>query len=356
MCSSDLEYCQGGALSDSMPYTEERIREFLSEIVSGLNYCHQQGIIHRDIKPNNIFFRAASKQDIVIGDFGISSLLETEEKVHRTQTYTFLTMDYAAPELLGNNEVSPKTDYYALGMTLIHLYQGRSPFPDMDNRAIAFRHFQGKVPIPSSLSKDFQHVLAGLLTIDSQTRWGYQEVMRWLKGGHVQVTSQKIEPEAGSPRARPYPGYPNAKFPYELARNLERFRAEKDLFRGRISQWVKYFDPYLADRIVEIEEGYSQKPGLGLFKLRLLLDPSCPFIIANKQIHILQDLIDLLMGVASRKIKDQILIKELENALYFERIETWIDVAISDPRSEDFLRQIASLRQRVPNRSVALLG
>lgn len=105
-----MELCEGGNLVDFMPYGEEELKGFIKEIINGLRYCHDQGIIHRDIKPNNLFFRKSNKKDIVIGDFGISSILTEGEKVHITITAESLTPDYAAPELILNQEVSDKTD------------------------------------------------------------------------------------------------------------------------------------------------------------------------------------------------------------------------------------------------------
>jgi serine/threonine protein kinase len=68
-----VDYCAGGSLADYMPVEEAEARSWLAEIINGLHYLHGQGIIHRDIKPNNVFFRKPNKEDLVIGDFGVKS-------------------------------------------------------------------------------------------------------------------------------------------------------------------------------------------------------------------------------------------------------------------------------------------
>jgi len=52
-----MEVCKGGSLAGLAPYTEDQLREYLRQIITAMKYCHDQGIIHRDIKPDNIFFK-----------------------------------------------------------------------------------------------------------------------------------------------------------------------------------------------------------------------------------------------------------------------------------------------------------
>lgn len=131
-----MEYCEGGSMAENMPYDETDLRNYLEEIIEGLNYCHTQGIIHRDIKPANLLLRTPSKQDVVITDFGISSIVESvpiDQMSGFTKTFGLRTQEYSAPELFGQGAISPKTDYYSLGITLMHLLEGRLPFDDIGN-------------------------------------------------------------------------------------------------------------------------------------------------------------------------------------------------------------------------------
>ncbi|MBU2598233.1 MAG: protein kinase, partial [Actinobacteria bacterium] len=101
-----LEYAAGGSLMDVkedgtykyIPIKDiTRIKQIVKEVVNALNFCHSKGIIHRDLKPENIFFKNPDGTDILIGDFGISSMLD--EGLSKHMTGQARTEIYAAPEL-----------------------------------------------------------------------------------------------------------------------------------------------------------------------------------------------------------------------------------------------------------------
>lgn len=347
-----MEFCTGGSLAEHMPFSESEINGFLGEIVNGLNYCHAQGVIHRDIKPSNFFFRKQGKQDIVIADFGISSILEDNEKVRKTHTF-HLTIDYAAPELIFNKMVSPKTDYYALGITLLHLLTGRSPFNDMEPLAISMAHGSRNIPLPAGMSSDFTALIKGLTQFSPESRWGYRQVMCWLKGEAVlSDDGTSWREDAYSGKERSYPGYSQAKTPAQLAASLDKFNAGKQLFEGDISRWIfDHFDSELAEKIRDVEENYTDRPQLGVFKLRYVLDPFLPLVISDRPIKTITELVELL------KTKDSKILQELENALWGEFIESWIELAEVVPdssRRSELSGKIRSIRERLRNRRLAL--
>jgi len=90
--------------------------------------------------------------------------------------------------------------------------------------------------------------------------------------------------------------------PVELASHLEEFDVENALFRGRISNWVylHFDDADLAKRIEEIEENYTDKKKLGVFRLRYTLNPGLPLIINGQSVSSVGDLVELLRVAASR--------------------------------------------------------
>ena len=185
-----MEYAQGGTLQQYLPVRDvQRLRLIVSEIVNALEFCHARGVIHRDIKPENIYCRNADGTDIVIGDFGISSALDAG--VSRRLTSQSLTAGYAAPEMYGFGGkvyVGREVDYYALGISLIHLWQGHSPFgSDMTPQAISNMTTAGQVGVPGDLPDAWQKLIRGLITIDFSKRWGHDEVQRWLNGEDVPV-------------------------------------------------------------------------------------------------------------------------------------------------------------------------
>ena len=346
-----MDYCVGGSLVDHMPFPEQALREYITQIVHGLEYLHGQGIIHRDIKPSNLFFREPDREDLVIGDFGVSSILQSDEKVRKTSTGAFFTLDYAAPELIDGKEVSPKTDYYALGVTLLQLLTGVSPFAGMDNNAILGCHFRGNVPRPTELSNEFDRLIGGLLRVSPQVRWGHGQVTSWLEGRPV-LTDDGLpdRPEAYAGKAMPYRSLPAITTPTEMAARLSDFDAERDLQRGYIAQWAMFFDTDLGRRIAQLEEDSTGNARLDVFKLRYLMDPTLPLEVGSSRAYDIKQLAGLI-DVAYNPYR-----QELEGLLYGGSIEAWVDARGHDERIRGLVQRIAAIRTGIKNRPLGLFA
>ena len=339
-----MEFCEGGSMADIMPLSEQCLREHIGQIINGLRYCHRQGIIHRDIKPNNLFFRDAERRQSVLGDFGISSILDPDnEGVRVTQTAANLTLDYAAPELLDGHKVGPKTDYYSLGVTLIHLLLGYSPFRNMSNTDILVAHLRGRIERPQQLSAGFEQLLCGLLQINPDNRWGYRQVLAWLQGQPVVRDDGSDWREQALPASNTgYPGYPQAQTPRQLAQALEHFDAAKQLFRGDIRRWLfDHHDPALAERVEEIEENYTEDPQTGLQKLRFLLDPSLPLRIGQRDLHDLDDLLSLLLE------NDAALNESIAQLLFGGALLAWMDTLSNVRNHQTLLNKVAMISEKL---------
>lgn len=123
---SIIEYCAGGSLADRVfanKFTRDSLAELITDITSGLDAIHDFDIVHRDLKPSNILFDEEGV--LKIADFGIarfsdSSLTQTHERIGSPQ--------YIAPEVWLGKEITPATDYYALGILLFELVCGEAPF------------------------------------------------------------------------------------------------------------------------------------------------------------------------------------------------------------------------------------
>ena len=127
-----MEYLSGGTLSNYRINGDmNQFRRIALQAAAALSYCHNYNILHKDIKPSNFFFRSSDHQQLVLGDFGISSMLESDGKSHRTSQAR--TPIYAAPEMYsdvidGVVEITPAADFYSLGITLFALWIGEQPF------------------------------------------------------------------------------------------------------------------------------------------------------------------------------------------------------------------------------------
>ena len=122
----------------------------------GLQYAHEQGIVHRDVKTANLFF--TEKKVVKIMDFGLAKMVE---EVRRSTTVIGGTPYYMAPEQSAGEQVDHRSDLYALGVTLFELLTGRVPFRDGD---IAFHHRHSPPPSLGELAPDVPEALASLVT------------------------------------------------------------------------------------------------------------------------------------------------------------------------------------------------
>ncbi|HPU97594.1 MAG TPA: hypothetical protein PLO53_06510, partial [Candidatus Hydrogenedentes bacterium] len=248
----------------------------------------------------------------------------------------------AALELIDGKEISEKTDYYALGITLIHLLNGRSPFYGMDVNTILGCHFRGRVPMPAGISGRFSQLLSGLLRVDPKTRWGYAQVTSWLRGEPVVEDAAPDSTAESAVKKVPYRSCPAITTPRELALNLDKFDAARDMRRGYISQWLMLFDEELGRKVAELEEAYYDNIEIGLFALKYLLIPGQPLVIGEHQVKSIGELAGLV-----EKYPNISGAKELEKAFQSGTLEVWIRCLPSkDNTPETLSAKIASIRDR----------
>lgn len=178
-----MEYLKGGTLADYKFNNDiDTFRRLVLQCAAALAYCHNNDILHKDIKPSNFFFRDLDKTEVVLGDFGISSVLESN-KIRTTQARTPV---YAAPEMYidvidGEVEITPASDYYSLGITLLTLWLGNNPLTS-NERLMMRRKSEGRLPGITELPERIKMLIQGLTVVNPDVRWGYDEVERWFLG------------------------------------------------------------------------------------------------------------------------------------------------------------------------------
>src|SRR3954464_5334687 len=113
------------------------------QISRGLSFAHQQGLVHRDVKPQNILLNGDGQAKVT--DFGIARSMDVQHGM--TQTGTVLgTSDYIAPEQAQGQRVDEHTDVYSLGVVLYELLTTEVPFPGENFVAVAMRHINDPPP------------------------------------------------------------------------------------------------------------------------------------------------------------------------------------------------------------------
>ncbi|HEY6962540.1 MAG TPA: protein kinase, partial [Gaiellaceae bacterium] len=113
------------------------------QMARGLSFAHQQGLVHRDVKPQNILLNGDGNAKVT--DFGIARSLDVQHGM--TQTGTVLgTSDYIAPEQAQGQRVDEHTDVYSLGVVLYELLTKEVPFPGENFVAVAMRHINEPPP------------------------------------------------------------------------------------------------------------------------------------------------------------------------------------------------------------------
>ena len=141
-----MEYVQGTDLKKyiqmNAPISLEVVVSIMSQILAAIELAHKHGIIHRDIKPQNILI--TENKQVKITDFGIAIAL-TDTSI--TQTNTLLgSVHYLSPEQARGANATMKSDIYALGVVLYELITGSVPFDGESAVSIALKHFQEEFP------------------------------------------------------------------------------------------------------------------------------------------------------------------------------------------------------------------
>jgi serine/threonine-protein kinase len=167
----------------------------LRPLAEALDYAHREGVIHRDVKPSNVFLDADWKP--VLADFGISKL-NSDEPLTATGNVAG-TPAYMSPEQIKGGELSGASDVYSLAAMAYELLTGRTPFIGDDPWQILYGHVKLEPPAPSSLRAELpgglDAVLASGLAKEPEARWNSCAAM--LEAMEAAVEGKRVRPPAG---------------------------------------------------------------------------------------------------------------------------------------------------------------
>ena len=278
-----MEYLRGGTLADyDLDGDFNQFRRIALQAAAALAYCHNNNVIHKDIKPGNYFFRDENHREVVLGDFGISCIMDGEERLHRTTQAR--TPVYAAPEMYndvidGEVEITPASDYYSLGITLMTLWLGENPL-SQNERVMMRKKNEGRLPRMNELPDRVKMIVQGLTTVNPQNRWGYEEVERWFLGEDVKVDisspllkyrSFVVDPERNLVADNVHELIP-------LLLDNERL-AVNYLYSGRIAGWLEQSGNVKLSAAVKdiVINRYPVDQKAGLMAAVYVMEPSFPY-------------------------------------------------------------------------------
>ena len=177
-----MEYCHCGSvgayLRSGNRLKEEELREVVSCCLLGLSYLHNRNVMHRDIKPDNLFISESGV--IKLGDFGLAVQLEHTCSKRNT---TCGTSWYIAPEVY-EEEACLKSDVWALGISIIEMAEGRNPYAGMTSARIVNQILNKPPPtlVSSGWSSDLIDFVTQCLMKDVKQRASADDLLKVCRG------------------------------------------------------------------------------------------------------------------------------------------------------------------------------
>ena len=191
-----MKFASGGSLLEAGPTLRSEPRRavaLMAKVARAVQYAHDHGILHRDLKPGNILLDGSGEP--LVGDFGLAKWLEPTGQLTRTPT-VFGTPGYIAPEQVNGSaaNLTPAADVYSLGAVLFDLLTGRPPF--MGEHALKTIQQATEKPAPKlrslapALDRDLETICAKCLERDPHARYRSSgeladDLERWLHGHSI---------------------------------------------------------------------------------------------------------------------------------------------------------------------------
>ena len=193
-----MELERGGELFDRIiengSYSEKDAAEIVKQILSAVAYMHSKGVVHRDLKVENILYHTkGSDSKIMISDFGLSAMQDTDNMRSACGT-----LGYIAPEVLSKKPYDKSIDVWSIGVITYILLCGYQPFYDENDYILASQIIGGQVEFDSpywdEISEEAKDFILKLMCVDVSKRLSCEKALQhvWITGTKGNQSSRSI--------------------------------------------------------------------------------------------------------------------------------------------------------------------